>query len=302
MSPKMTVDPFPRLDSAPSNKPSVKWSSSMLVVDGHRVEPKQIREHWDRNSEIRLHLMVRVSEEALERIAARRVHLSATVSCRSTAWSRGVTVPLRRDRDASGFLIGTVDVPIRGSEVSEELHVEAALTAPWKPQEEASRWLSRRIIASRVPENIDLVGRNDGFPTSATSFKQRRWRRVPWMIDFESSEPSDPFSQSVRLYLNTDFKAIRAFIEGADDPHLVAVLQTAVMRSLIQHASLMASAAPECPLDREARENPESIARAAQRTAVKHLGYSSLQEAVRELQTRPDRLEQRLMESAGYLA
>lgn len=296
MTARVTVDPYPRLDS--SQPDQVRWSALRWVVDGEEVEADRIRDRWDRNSTLSLKIGVSVGREALGRIGSETAEMAVTLACRSTGWCESRRSSLVDGFSKSGPLRTVVDIDAPGRDLAEEITVDAVLTAPFHAGGSVGDWLSRRIIAAMTTARISLSDQEPGFPTSAVSFAAKGWPPVPWSLRFRSFEPQDAFSTSARIYLNQDLRAVSRMIDGGGDSQSQAALKMTIMRGILQHVG---ACADDHPLDCIAEEHPESLAAAAYRTATQHLRYASLAEAMSDLRNRPHILEMKLMNAAEYL-
>lgn len=294
MSAISRIDPFPRVDN-PSTPADLlpSWGPVSMNIDGVATRSGEAAGAWDRNSNFSIHVPVSLSTEGLEHLRTEEIFLSATLSCRATC--RSATAKTKLARVGEDILRGEVTVELLGSEVDEELVLEAVLVAAYSPRVDSAPWLRRRVVASMESIRVVLGDEERGFPTSAVSFDEQKWPDAPWRILVDATDPADSFSRCVRLYLNQDMSVAKKIIEEKASDSLMKLLQMSIVRALLEWASRVHEPTLECPLDETAAEHPDSVAAAARRSATQHLGYASLNECLEQLKSRPDSFEMQLM-------
>lgn len=184
---------------------------------------------------------------------------------------------------------------LSGIDVAHQIEVRATIVAPFNDE----NWLSRRIIAERRVEHINLDSDLNGFPTSAVSFKENYRPPSPWALDVSATDLTDPFAHSLRLNLNVDKPEIREFIAGGSSADVRSSLDASILRVMIQTARRL-SEDSDARLRTAVAEFPDSIAAAADKACQQFLKMP-LTQAVSLQRQQPEDLETRINGSVGLL-
>lgn len=279
------LHPYPRIHS-------VEWSQTRVMVNGRSVEPEDLTNHWDSDSTISLSVSAAAPSEDLAKFGKPQLVLNA--ACSETAesvTSRGLfTVGSTRSQ-------ATTTIELEGSRLAEQLELRVMLTAPYGDE----AWLSRRIIAERRAEHLDLQSGLRGFPTTAMSFKAANRRQSPWLLSVSATELSDPFAHSIQLVLNEDYPRIEELIEGQAQPHVETSLNAAIIRSLVQTARRLADDSDDdANLEAAVLEFPHSIAAAADKASRDFL-KRPITWVVSSLRSHPEDVEAMIDSAVGAL-
>src|SRR5699024_11456131 len=124
-----------------------------------------------------------------------KVTLNLSIGCKE---SGGSTYSSSEFSKVSSKSCATATVSLTGSAVAEQLELRATVTAAFGD----SPWLTRRIIASRPVEKINLDSHLVGFPTSAVSFRANNLAAAPWVVRVNAVSLSDSCVNSIWLLLN----------------------------------------------------------------------------------------------------
>lgn len=96
-------------------------------------------------------------------------------------------------------------------------------------------------LATLDPTMVSLEGSGARFPTEAVSFASLGLEGALWTLRLDATEPDEPFTSVVRLFINTDHPASGALIDRHDvsGPLLVSALETDVVRQLFSEVQSM---------------------------------------------------------------
>lgn len=284
--------PFPRLRST-----AVAWSDWRLVVDGHEVSANEFADAWDANSSIEISRAVTLQKEETHRLRGGTPMLLLSVSCAETAFTAVAEEPFVATPTS---LAASSSISFSGRNVSQKLTLRSQVIQSLVGHE-GPVWTDRRIIADATPHEVGLDSELSGFPTTARSFAAAHLPDAPWEIKVTATDLSDSFSNTVRLYLNEDYPAIRELMDGRPKAQVEAELSASIARVLLQTSRRLWDAAPEGNNpDAVADEYPDSVAAAAQRAAKTYL-RTTLTEAVDHVARRPETVEYKIASAAGIL-
>lgn len=289
----ITLSPFPRLE-----RQQVAWSPFAFMLNDEPSEPTAIANEWDPNATLTVSIGVKVADLDHDELSApvrATPVLKLTAACQDTATTFVSEVAL--DGVTPHRFTGSTVLEIDTRKIEREIIIYAAVVLPVADNSgKTVPWLRNRIIAESKRLKISLASGIRSFPTSAASFKEEGWYPVPWRFDLMSTELSDDFNHAVRLYLNQDDKQVLQLVNGRDSQNMRDQLVASIYRVLLLTAErLRRGLQPDTTPDRVADEFPESIAAAARRSAVEHLGLGSLDEALNMLRENPEELEYLIM-------
>ncbi|OFT96224.1 hypothetical protein [Brevibacterium sp. HMSC22B09] len=289
----ITLHPFPRLTNSQLN-----WTPFALMLNGAPTDIMDLADDWDPNSKLTISAAVTINDLNRDELRAPETSvpvLKLTVACQDTATTFVGEVVL--DESADHRCTGSVELDIDTEKIENQLIVQAVVVLPVSGG--AGRtvpWLNNRIIAESRQLRIGLSAENRGFPTSAASFKEEGWYAAPWRFDLECSDLSDTFNNSIRLYLNQDDKNVLELVKSGKPKDLREQLVASIHRVMLLTAERLShSYGPKTSSDQIAETYPDSIAAAARRSAVEHLGLESLDEALSLIRENPEELEYLIM-------
>lgn len=289
----ITLHPFPRLTSDQLN-----WAPFSITLNDAPTDVMDLADDWDPNSKLTISAAVTINGFNRDELRAPETSvpiLKLTVTCQDTAATFVGEVVI--DEYADRRCEGSVELDIDTKKIENQLIVQAVVVLPLS--DGAGRtvpWLKNRIIAESRQLKIGLSAENRGFPTSAASFKEEGWYAAPWRFDLECSDLSDTFNNSIRLYLNQDDKDVLKLVKSGKPKELREQLVASIHRVMLLTAERLShSYGPKMSSDQIAEAYPESIAAAARRSAVEHLGLESLDEALSLIRENPEELEYLIM-------
>lgn len=280
--------PYPRIDNA------VEWSQTSILANGQPVAVDEVADRWDADSDLSFTVSASVTNSKIDSFKDGKVRLNLSIGCKETGESTYSSAQFSKDSSKS---YATATVSLTGSAVAEQLELRATVTAPFGD----SPWLSRRIIASRPVEKINLDSHLVGFPTSAVSFRANNLAAAPWVVRVNAVSLSDPCANSIRLLLNEDYPRVVELIEGRSRSYVEEALQATIIRSLL--ATVQRLSASEGGISRVTdivAEFPDSIAAAAEKSCRDYLNRS-LSAVLTQLDREPEAVEHLISSAVGFL-
>lgn len=280
--------PYPRIDNA------VEWSRTSILSNGQPVAVDELADRWDADSSLSFAVSASVPNEKIESFKDGDPVLNLSIGCRETGETTYSSAQFSKDSSKS---YATATVTLKGAAVAERLELRATVTAPLGE----SAWLSRRIVAARTVEKINLDSHLVGFPTSAVSFKANNLAPAPWVIRINAVSLSDPCANSVRLLLNEDYPRVVELIEGRARPYVEEALQATIVRSLLSTVQrLSAIDGGDSDVSDVIAEFPDSIAAAAEKSCRDYLNRS-LPAVLTLLDREPETVEHHIASAVGFL-
>ncbi|WCE40423.1 hypothetical protein PGC08_01615 [Brevibacterium sp. BDJS002] len=264
------------------------------MSNGQPVAVDGLADRWDADSVLSFTVSVSVPNSKIESLNDGGPVLNLSIGCKETGESTYSRAQFSKD---SSKAYATATVILNGSAVAEQLELRATVTAPFGN----SAWLSRRIIASRPVEKINLDSHLVGFPTSAVSFKANNLAPAPWVVRINAVSLSDPCANSIRLLLNEDYPRVVELIEGRARPYVEEALQVTIIRSLLSTAQRLSSIEGGISVVADViAEYPDSIAAAAEKSCRDYLN-KSLPAALTLLEREPETVEHLITSAVGFL-
>lgn len=286
--------PYPRLSQR-----SVRWSKWELQLNGTPITSEELPDVWDANSELQAFLTVQVDAHAMKALSAEQSLLYVSAACAETS---------EFYRSTAGFLdegqvfTASALLELSGRNLSSSVKLLGQIFCA--VEEETLMdfpWLSKRILAEATPLSVPLISDMAAFPISAFSFKEAQKFPAPWEVTVSATDPSDTFSTSVRLFLNTDLPRVVELIEGRARPYVASSLESSIARVILLALLSMSSDLPAGKsLHSLAMEFPESIAAAGQRIAQQFF-VKNIDAVVRMYRNNPTLAETRLLSSTQFL-
>lgn len=280
--------PYPRIDNV------VEWSRTSILANGQLVAVDELADRWDADSTLSFTVSVSVANSKIESFKDGRTMLNLSIGCKETGESTYSCAQFSKDSSKS---YATATVILKGSAVAEQLELRATVSAPFGD----NPWLSRRIIASRPVEKINLDSHLVGFPTSAVSFKVNNLAAAPWVVRVNAVSLSDPCANSLRLLLNEDYPRVVELIEGRARSYVEEALQATIIRTLLTTVQrLSANEGETSELADVIAEFPDSIAAAAEKSCRDYLN-KSLPAVLSLLKGEPETVEHLITSAVGFL-
>lgn len=280
--------PYPRIDNA------VEWSRTSILSNGQPVAVDELADRWDADSSLSFTVSASVPNEKVESFKDGEPMLNLSIGCRETGETTYSSAQFSKDSSKS---YATATVIVKGAAVAERLELRATVTAPLGE----SAWLSRRIVATRPVEKINLDSHLVGFPTSAVSFRANNLAPAPWAVRINAVSLSDPCANSVRLLLNEDYPRVVELIEGRARPYVEEALQATIVRSLLSTVQRLSAAdGGDSDVSDVIAEFPDSIAAAAEKSCRDYLNRS-LPAVLTLLDREPETVEHQIASAVGFL-
>ena len=131
---------------------------------------------------------------------------------------------------------------VNGTELADEVKFELQLVLA-RPGSSSSKLAPHRpgSILWREDRTVKIGGEGSRFPVEAINFANQFHslpERAGWFLDWDSTALDEPFLRSVRLFLNTEQKAILKALQGhaKEDKLLLDMIRFDVSKSIITAA------------------------------------------------------------------
>jgi len=227
------------------------------------MEADEIVEGWDYATPLSFEVLPAIDEElfltstGLPSVADAEV--VAIVECSSTGYRFHDRIGLEALSTGPRKEL-SVEPPLGtlADKVSLSLVVVLARTLGDVPTDVASQRGARLAASQR--RQLRLEGTAARFPTEAVPFSSMRFPEALWAVECDLSQPEEPFSSCVRLFINTEHPRSDSLLEPASSEH--QLIQSALETDLVRQ--LLAAAQQEAEHFRDARRQwPDGSAGAA---------------------------------------
>ncbi|OLT39248.1 hypothetical protein BJF86_09555 [Serinicoccus sp. CNJ-927] len=237
-----SIQILPHRTAAPS---SVDWGRWWVQVGELSRKPAdELVTNWDYSTPITFQLQPAIDEAhfltSTGLPALRVCDVVVTAECLSTGRRFLAQQNLATLAGTSEKLVQVSPPP---SELAGDLKLRAHIVLVENMLSSGDRVATRfgARLATLSPTTVSLEGSGARFPTEAVSFASLGLEAALWTLRVDASEPDEPFTSVVRLFINTDHPASSALIDRHEisGPLLVSALETDVIRQIFEEAHSM---------------------------------------------------------------